>query len=107
MKLKTDEFGQPLMVMRPTKKKKACKMATKCLRTQQFVSFEEMIKLCGPYTFVGYLTDKGEIVNESFKVVNKLQQGDSFVTNKIEKPKTDEKIGPDCFGGTDDPSEQL
>jgi hypothetical protein len=83
---KLDEFGEMVMVVRPTHKSKAIKLAMKGLKLNKMPSFDEMQDKCGPYTFIGYLSRKaGEIIfdkGNGFVKVGLCKRGDSFITKK-------------------------
>lgn len=82
-KPKLDNNGEMVMVVRPKNKKLALKIGRDARITRIFPSFDEMNAKCGPYTFEGYLSIKGEIIFDAgpgyFKV-GKCKPGDSFIS---------------------------
>jgi hypothetical protein len=82
-KPKLDDAGQMVMVVRPTHKSKAIRMAMKGVKNNKMPPFNEMQDKCGPYTFIGYLSIKGEIIFDNgggFKKVGLCKKGDSFIS---------------------------
>lgn len=89
-----DEHGNPVMVVRPTNLKLATKVAMIARVTGIFPSFDEMQDKCGPYTFMGYLSLKGEIIfdkGKGFVKVGKCKLGDSFITENKKDKETETK----------------